>query len=75
MTTQSCWYAHTHTHTHTHTHSIREDNGQEAIKLFATKLLIHEIEKFTAPDGGGFGGQVCVGVGLFCLLTGLFSYL
>ena len=25
---------------------------------------------WTAPDGGGFGGQVCVG--LFCRLLGLF---
>lgn len=31
---------------------------QEAMKMFASKLLIHEIEKFILPDGGGYGGQV-----------------
>jgi len=40
------------------------------MKLFAAKLLIFEIEKVTAPDGGDVGGQVCVG--LFCRLLGLF---
>ena len=26
--------------------------------MFANKLLVHEIIKFTDPDGGGLAGQV-----------------
>jgi voltage-gated sodium channel len=37
--------------------SVMDDNRQEALKLFAFKLLIHEVEMFVTADGGGFGGQ------------------
>ena len=37
--------------------SVQDESGQEAIKMFSTKLLVHEIEKFNEPDGGGGGGQ------------------
>jgi voltage-gated sodium channel len=37
--------------------SVQEDSQQEAIHLFAFKLLIQEVDKFVAADGAGFGGQ------------------
>ena len=37
--------------------SVQKDSQQEAIKLFAFKMMIHEVDKFVAPDGDGFGGQ------------------
>ena len=37
--------------------SVHTDSQQEAMRLFALKMLIHEVDKFVAPDGDGFGGQ------------------
>jgi voltage-gated sodium channel len=36
---------------------VIHNNRQEALRLFALKMMIHEVEMFVAADGGGFGGQ------------------
>ena len=37
--------------------SVQEDSQQDAIHLFAFKLLIQGVDKFVVSDGPGFGGQ------------------
>ena len=57
------------------TPSVKEDSGMEALKLFSSKLLVHDIQTFIQPDGGGAGGLVTCDIFLAKELSSLYFVL